>query len=110
MPSFPVQIRTSEDGAIYRLEEGDIIEWRQNGSSDLKRGRVTALQSKGGRDQDRVKPIRIAPIGINSAAIGGRERWISRWVVVRVYDSAGNAKSPIEEQEGLVSRTRMRRR
>jgi hypothetical protein len=75
MPSFPLQIRTSEDGAIYRLEEGDIIEWRQNGSSDLKRGRVTTLQSKGGRDQDRFKPIRIAPIGINSAVIQGRERW-----------------------------------
>ena len=28
----------------------------------------------------------------------GRERWVSRWTVMRVYDASGNAKSPIEEQ------------
>ena len=43
MPSFSLEIRVSEDGAIYRLDEGDIIEWRHSELSDLKRGRITAL-------------------------------------------------------------------
>ena len=79
MPSFSLQIRTSKGSLIYRLDEGDIIEWMENGSSDLKRGRITALQSRDGTGHGRSKPIRIEPVDINNSATGGRERWISRW-------------------------------
>ena len=100
MPSFSLQIRTSKGTSIYRLDEGDIIEWMENGSSDLKRGRITALQSRDGAGHERSKPIRIEPVDINNSATGGRERWISRWAVMHVYDAAGNAKTPTEGREG----------
>jgi hypothetical protein len=98
MPSFSLQIRIPEDGAIYRLDEGDIIEWRQSERADLKRGRVTALRpAKDQEGRDRARAIRIAPIDISKTR--RRERWISRWTIIRVYDAAGTAKSPIQVQE-----------
>jgi hypothetical protein len=109
MPSFSLQIRASGDGGSYRLDEGDIIEWGQDGSVP-KRGRITSLLPRNGQGRDRVRPICVEPVNVNNSTTGGRERWISRWAVMRVYDGAGNAKSPIEEQEGLISKARMRRR
>ena len=98
MPSFSLEILLSEDGAIYRLDEGDIVEWRHSELSDLKRGRITALRPSRDRlGRHRPRSIRIAPIDI--AKIWRRERWISQRAVIRVFDPAGTAKSPIKVQE-----------
>jgi hypothetical protein len=96
MPSFSLQIRASEDGAIYRLDEGDIIDWKQGES--FRRGRGTALlQPKDGEGRERRRPIRVEPLVSNSTLVG-RERLVSQWAVMRVYDASGNPKSPIEER------------
>jgi hypothetical protein len=95
MPSFSLEILLSVDGAIYRLDEGDIVEWRHSELSDLKRGRITALRPSRDRlGRHRPRSIRIAPIDI--AKTRRRERWISQRAVIRVCDAAGTAKSPIK--------------
>src|SRR3954451_2084987 len=82
MPSFSLEILLS-DGAIYRLHEGDIVEWRHSELSDFKRGRITALRPSTDRlGRHRPKSIRIAPIDI--AKTRRRERWISQRAVIRV--------------------------
>jgi hypothetical protein len=69
-----------------------------NRASHSGRGRVTALlQPKDGEGRERRRPIRVEPLVSNSTLVG-RERLVSQWAVMRVYDASGNPKSPIEER------------
>lgn len=77
---------------FFALEEGDIISWKQDGSTGFRRGRVTALAEKNFDGSPNKKPIRIAPED------GGRARWIGRAAVMRIFDQHGIRKSPASQE------------
>lgn len=85
---------TGRSKVLHKLEEGDLIEWKRNGSIGFKWGRVTALQWPSAHLPPKV---RIMPYTDDkSGPTGERERWIGVRSVISVYDPRGHRKQPLD--------------
>ena len=90
----------------YRLEEGDLIEWKRNGERGFKFGRVTALCERDVSGESRKCPIRIMPLDQAKDPTGGRDRWIGRDAVMRIYERDGKTrKQPRPEDQPTAQTT-----
>lgn len=88
----PAYDDTGDRRPLHKVEEGDLIEWKRNGSTGFACGRVTCLLDPRGS----ARPIRIMPYMTDkSGPTGGRERWIGLRALMRVYDREGKRKCPI---------------
>lgn len=100
--SNSMQVAAYDANAITRpyhqLDEGDIVEWKRDGSRGFQFGRVTALVAKNIDGSDRRAPIRISPLDAQRSATGARERWIGRNSVMRIFDSRGIRKQPTKTE------------
>jgi hypothetical protein len=91
-----IDVPAYDDGGnlrpLHRLEEGDLIEWKRNGQTGFRWGRVTCLLDPRGS----ARPVRIMPyLPDKSGPTGDRDRWIGLGAVMRVYDKKGERKQPV---------------
>lgn len=92
----PAYDHTGKARPLHRLAEDDVIEWKQNKSRGVVWARVTALLD----GPDRRATIRIMPLDRELNMTGGRQKWISRNVVMRVYEPDGRTrKEPRPEDQ-----------
>jgi hypothetical protein len=84
---------------LHQLEEGDVVEWKRNGSSGFLLGRVTALVEKG-HGLERRQPIRIMPIRREDLGWSGRQRWIGANSIMRIYERDGKTRKPPHVERG----------
>jgi len=84
---------------LHRLAEGDLIEWKRNGSRGFKAGRVTCIVP------EKKQPIRVMPYTSPDGGYSGeRERWIGRDRVMRVYEQDGRTRrQPRPEDQNTAS-------
>jgi len=75
-----------------RVEEGDFVYWTSR--RGLRRGRVTSVEHQNWNGSRRYRPYRVAAfVEKDGQTEAGRECWVGRYAITRVYDSQGNLKA-----------------